>query len=206
MPVYNDEAFVREAIESILAQTFGKFELIIINDGSTDSSPSIISSFADPRVRIVHNKGNLGLPVTLNRGIRLARGQYVARQDADDVALPKRLELQNLLLDRDPSIALVGCSWIYMDMDGDEFGSGTIPGDDGSIKEALVNRNEKFPHGCLMFRKKILDCIGGYDERFLYTQDLDLQLRLLNAGHGFGGVNMVLYKFRKNMEPDGCGG
>ena len=94
MPVYNAELFLSEAIESILRQTWSDFEYLIINDGSTDNSRKIISSFRDPRIRLVDNPSNLGLTKSLNKGLELAEGEYIARQDADDISHPKRLERQ----------------------------------------------------------------------------------------------------------------
>src|SRR5688572_27177242 len=95
MPVYNAEQFLREAIESVLAQTFDRYEFIIIDDGSTDTSPQIIKGFAerDPRIRVFRQE-NLGLVATLNRGLQLARAPLVARMDADDICLPIRFETQ----------------------------------------------------------------------------------------------------------------
>ena len=102
MPVYNSEKYLREAIKSILNQTFTNFELIIINDGSTDNSLKIIKSFKDNRIKIIKNKGNLGLIKTLNKGIDLAQGKYIARMDADDIAMPKRLEKQIAFFNENP--------------------------------------------------------------------------------------------------------
>src|SRR3990170_6306785 len=94
MSVYNGERFLREAIESILNQTYRDFEFLIINDGSTDSSREIILSYNDPRIRLIDNELNIGLTRSLNKGLRLARGKYIARQDADDISFRKRLEKQ----------------------------------------------------------------------------------------------------------------
>src|SRR6266571_110472 len=91
MPVYNGEKFLRLAIESILAQTFRTFEFIIVNDGSTDSSETIISSFTDPCIKLLKNEANLGIAASLNRAIEISKGEYICRMDADDVALPARL-------------------------------------------------------------------------------------------------------------------
>jgi len=93
MSVYNVERFLREAIESILAQTMRDFEFIIIDDGSTDATPKILASYDDPRMRIVSQK-NMGVSVSVNRGLETARAELVARLDADDIALPNRLEVQ----------------------------------------------------------------------------------------------------------------
>src|SRR5215472_9201923 len=100
MPVYNGEKHLREAIDSILSQTFRDFEFLIINDGSTDGSVEIIASYRDPRILLVHNEKNLGLIATLNRGMDLARGEYITRMDCDDISLPRRLEKQVAFMER----------------------------------------------------------------------------------------------------------
>ena len=98
MPVYNGESFLNESIKSILDQTFKDFEFIIVNDGSTDKSHSILRSINDPRI-IVHEQRNKGLPFSLNKAIRLSQGEYIARMDADDISMPNRLEIQKAFLD-----------------------------------------------------------------------------------------------------------
>ena len=111
MPVYNAEKYVAEAIDSILNQTFNDFEFLIINDGSTDNSLDIIKSYDDPRITIINNETNLGLSHTLNKGIELARGEYIIRMDADDISLSIRLEKQIEFMDSNQHIGICG-SWI----------------------------------------------------------------------------------------------
>lgn len=113
IPVYNREQYVGEAIESILAQTFSDFEILVVDDGSTDHSLDKIRFFSDPRIRIVCNEENLGIPKTRNKGVELARGQYMAMLDSDDRAFPERLEKQVAFLDLHPEYAQVG-SWCRM--------------------------------------------------------------------------------------------
>ena len=100
MPVYNGEIYLKQAIESILHQTLSDFEFLIINDGSTDASVEIIQSIKDPSIRLLHNRTNLTLVPTLNKGLELARGEYVARMDCDDISLPERLAKQVEFMDR----------------------------------------------------------------------------------------------------------
>src|SRR5580698_9685158 len=102
MPVYNGEKYIKEALESILQQTFIDFEFLIINDGSTDNSVSIIKSFNDNRIRLIHNEKNSGLVYSLNKGIGLSNGEYIARMDCDDVSIPERLEKQVGFLNSNP--------------------------------------------------------------------------------------------------------
>src|ERR1039457_4802694 len=114
MGAYNGERFIRTAIESILNQTFRDFELIVIDDCSTDSTPQILREFNDDKLRVVRNERNLGIAETLNNGIAVARGEYVALQDHDDISLPARLECQVAFLDRNTQVGMVGsgCSVI----------------------------------------------------------------------------------------------
>ncbi len=111
MPVYNGQRFLREAVDSVLSQSFSDFELLIIDDGSTDQSGEIIRSYSDPRIRLVSNRGNLKLPCTRNRGLELARGKYLANMDCDDVSLPDRLLIQLRYLESHPDVGACG-SWV----------------------------------------------------------------------------------------------
>ena len=202
MSVYNGARYLREAVDSILGQAFSAFEFIIVNDGSTDSTRDIILSYDEPRIRLIDNRANLGLPISLNKGIQSARGEYIARQDADDISHPERLEKQSAFLDAHGSVGVLGCWWTYLDVDGDTFSSGEIPNDDGVIQENLIHRNVKFPHGSLMFRRKALTSVDGYDARFRFTQDLDLLLRMVKKGLMFGAVEAPVYGLRKRLEPN----
>lgn len=108
LPVYNAQLFLAKAIESVLAQTYTHFELLIINDGSTDDSERIILSYADPRIRYIKNEHNLQLIATLNKGIALALGEYIARMDADDVCMPTRLQHQVHYMQANPNVGALG--------------------------------------------------------------------------------------------------
>ena len=108
MAVYNGEKFLKEAMESILTQTFTDFEFLIINDGSTDNSVKIIEEFNDPRIRLIHNEKNLKLIASLNKGISLAKGKYIARMDCDDISMPYRLEKEVDFLENSLEYGLVG--------------------------------------------------------------------------------------------------
>jgi glycosyltransferase involved in cell wall biosynthesis len=112
LPVYNASLFLKEAIESVLAQTFTDFELLIINDGSTDRSEEIILSYSDSRIRYEKNETNLRLIATLNKGIDLAKGEFIARMDADDICMPSRLEKQVAYMDANPDVGVLG-TWVH---------------------------------------------------------------------------------------------
>ena len=110
MPAYNAGPYLREAIESVLGQTFRDFEFLLIDDGSTDGSSEVVRGFNDPRIRLVRNETNQGVAATLNQGLALASGRYVARMDSDDISLPHRLEVQVAFMKRNPQVVVAG-SW-----------------------------------------------------------------------------------------------
>ncbi|MBI4606726.1 MAG: glycosyltransferase [Planctomycetes bacterium] len=181
MPVYNGETYLRPAIASILDQTFRGFELLIINDGSRDGSVAVIESFTDPRVRLLDNATNKGLIHCLNQGLEAARGEYVARQDADDVALPERFEKQVLLLDASPGVALVG-TWLQL-IDGDdrpvwEWRYRTEP---EAVRWALLF-NSAAGHSSVMYRAEAARRAGGYSKKRLHAEDFDLWSRMARSG------------------------
>lgn len=167
LPVYNGRHYLREAIQSILDQTFPDFELIIINDGSSDDSGDIAQSFQDKRIRF-YAQQNKGLAATLNRGIALAKGKYIARQDADDFSLPSRLAEQVNYLETHPKVALVG-TWSEI---WHEEQRTTLchrhPTRNAELQFALFFDNP-FVHSSVMIRRSILDLAGSY------STDLDRQ-------------------------------
>lgn len=178
LPVYNGAEFVRSAIDSLLAQTFTDFELIVLNDGSADNSQEIIDSYSDSRiVRVCHD--NMGLHRTLNKGIALAKGKYICRMDQDDISAPDRLEIQKNFLDSNSDVGLVGStSWLVI------IGETTkrVVGyafDDYEIKWFLLFDNPMV-HSSVMFKKDILELSGGYaeDRKYNYAEDYDLWSRM----------------------------
>jgi glycosyltransferase involved in cell wall biosynthesis len=177
MPSYNAEKYLGEAVESILNQTFEDFEFIIINDGSTDKSADIIESYSDKRIKAIHNQKNIGLIKTLNKGIYLSKGKYIARQDADDISLPDRLKKQVQFLDERPEIAMVGSAAIRINRDGKVLDVIKYPADNKSIKNSLLRQNT-FWHTSVMLRKECLNEVGSYREFFKYIEDYDLWLRI----------------------------
>jgi len=173
MPVYNAEKFLLEAVESILNQTFKDFELVIVDDGSTDSSVDIVRSFSDPRIRLYKNEKNLGISATLNRGIDLAEADLIARMDADDICYPERLQRQYDFIQSHPDGSLYSC-WA---MEVDEK---RMP-----IKTEHLNPNHYYYnltfacwiyHPTMVYRRKDILSIGGYS--LTYSEDFDLAWRL----------------------------
>jgi len=195
MSVYNGERYLREAIESILKQTFKDFEFLIINDGSTDSTVEILKSYKDPRIKIVNNKKNIGLTKSLNKGLRLARGEYIARQDADDISLPRRLEKQAEFLGTNSRTAVVG-SWTEVIDEYSElieiWHSITQP---HLLRWRLFFYNQ-FTHCAIMFRKSAVKQAGGYHETLGSAQDYDLWSRI-SFSWEVANIPEVLVKWRK---------
>ena len=178
LPVYNAQSYLRESIDSILAQSFQDFELIIINDGSTDASLEIISSYGDERIILI-NQENAGLPISLNRAIRVAKGQYLARQDADDVSLPHRLTEQVAYLNVHPQCALLG-TWADILVENTPTNRGlNHPHLNGDIQMKLLFFN-CFVHSSIMIRKIALEKSGLYpeDPDKFPPEDYDLWLRI----------------------------
>jgi glycosyltransferase involved in cell wall biosynthesis len=194
MSVHNDQNFIAEAITSILSQTFGDFEFIIIDDGSQDSSKAIIESFGDPRIRLI-SRPNKGLTLSLNEGIEAARGEYIARQDADDISLPERFEQEVDYLDAHPAVGMVGTNYIIIDESGrylDQTRSFLHPRD-LALAEPLSNQ---FGHGSVMFRRAVLEEVGLYDPRLPKCEDYDLFCRLTHVTQ-LANVAQALYKWRR---------
>jgi glycosyltransferase involved in cell wall biosynthesis len=199
MPVYNGELYLQEAIDSILNQTFRDFELLIIDDCSTDGSVDIAKAYTDPRVKVIANPYNQGLRVILNQGNRLAKAEYIARMDCDDISLPQRLAKQVEYLDRHPDIAIVGAQSIYIDPRGKIFPNQRMfrcPLAPSSIGWT-ASYECPFVHPLVMYRKQILwDKLGGYDESITLAEDFEMWLRLLEHNYQGANLNETLLKYR----------
>ncbi|HMK21090.1 MAG TPA: glycosyltransferase [Terriglobales bacterium] len=180
MPVFNGERFLHEAVGSILDQSFRDFEFIIIDDGSTDATAAILESYLrrDARVK-VYRQENRGIVESLNSGYRIARGEYIARMDADDVSAPARLERQVAFLDTHPLVGLVGCGkYDNIDVTGAALYTTYLPEDNESIQSTLVQR-WCFLHPSIIFRRALIDIVGLYRREFEGAEDHDFILRLL---------------------------
>jgi glycosyltransferase involved in cell wall biosynthesis len=196
MPAYNAEKYIGEAIKSILNQTFQDFEFIIFNDGSTDNTEDIIFSYTDLRVIYVKNEENLKLPKTLNKGIALARGQYIARMDSDDVALVHRLETQITFMENNPHISLCG-TWVETFGQREEIlGHPLMP---KHIKAQMLLECCIF-HPTILFRKKdFVDNNFWYDTNYLYAEDYELWSRAVHKLQ-FANLDTVLLKYRLHQQ------
>jgi glycosyltransferase involved in cell wall biosynthesis len=195
MPAYNAAAYLDEAVSSILGQTFRDFEFIIIDDGSTDATASILKRHAelDSRIRLYHQK-NQGMISVLNRGCRLARGQYVARMDADDVSFPRRLEKQLEYIERHQQIGILG-TWIHnMDENGSVKGTWRPP-----THPKMLRWTHFFgvcvSHSSVLMRREVLEQLDFYRTDAVHGEDVDLWLRA-SAITEFGNVPEVLNKYR----------
>jgi len=173
MPAYNAEKYLREAIDSILSQTFADFEFIIINDGSTDSTKDIIQSYNDPRIVYLENEKNSGICITLNKGLDAARGKYIARMDADDISLPERLARQVEYMDANPEIGALGT-------DIEIFGDGICPyvfhqlHTPEECKAGLIF-NSCFAHPTVIMRHSVLETNGlRYNDNYRGLEDYEL--------------------------------
>jgi glycosyltransferase involved in cell wall biosynthesis len=194
MPVYNAEKYLIEALDSILQQTFHDYELIVIDDGSTDRSSAIIESYAkkDRRV-IVHRQDNCGLIMSLNQGCSLARGKYIARMDADDVSLPQRLEKQLDYLEQRLDIGLLG-TWIQdIGPNGEPGPIWPLPTTPASIRWFLMFGN-CIAHPSVMGRRELIQSLG-YRAEAAHVEDYDLWIRM-SAVSRVANLPEVLVKYR----------
>jgi glycosyltransferase involved in cell wall biosynthesis len=178
MSVFNGEAFLSEAIESILNQTFRDFEFIIIDDGSTDKTAEILAAYASRDLRIrIRSHENKGLAVSLNVGIGLAQGKYVARMDADDISLPTRFQQQVDFLEAHPEVGVLGGASEVINLQRQVIDIRHPPLQDSEIK-AIMFRHNIMSHPSVMMRREILLAVGGYRPALVDAEDYDLFLRM----------------------------
>ena len=176
MPAHNGAPWVRDAVESILTQTLEDLELIVIDDGSTDATPEILGRVRDSRLR-VERRERAGLTRALNVALGLARAPLLARLDADDLALPERLERQRAFLAANAAVGVLGTGAREVDEAGRTAREIRPPADDRAIRRALIRRNP-FVHSSVMMRRSVLERAGGYDEALPVAQDYDLWMRM----------------------------
>lgn len=195
MPVYNGEKYLRESIDSILNQTFGDFEFLIINDGSNDNSAGIVRSYNDKRINFVENEQNRGLSFSLNKGIDLSNSEYIARMDADDISLPSRLEKQIAFLNKNPNVGICG-TW------GQFFGESSLiaktPKSHNKIKGHLFS-NCSMLHPTVVFRNNLFKKYNlKYRTDFKIAQDYELWTRASSLIN-FSNITEVLLMYRINV-------
>lgn len=199
MAVHNGARYAREAIESILSQTYPDFELLIVNDGSTDRTRDIVLTYDDPRIRLVDNERNLGLARSLNRGLQIAAGDLVARQDVDDLSEPQRLERQVAYMQKHPAIALLGTACTEIDAKGRRLRKSRLPTDPVDLRWNLLFFCP-FYHSAVMFRRwAVLERVGFYNEDLSYSLDVDFWRRI--ASHfPVANLDEMLVRYRVHDE------
>jgi glycosyltransferase involved in cell wall biosynthesis len=180
MTVYNASPYLREALDSLMAQTFGDWELIAVENGSTDESPQILRSYVDPRIKIFTLPKNIGRTPGLLYGAARASGEFIAVLDADDVALPERLARQVRALDENPALGMVGAWTELIDEDSRPFGMLRPSGDHAALVDQLGWTNP-FVHSATTFRRAIMEQVGGYPADFIYSQDSALVIKMAAA-------------------------
>ena len=197
LPVYNAGQYLKYAVDSILEQTHKDFELLLIDDGSTDESSTIIDTYAkaDPRVVAIH-QDNMGLVATLNKGVRLARGKYIARMDADDISLPRRFEVQVSLLESTEGAVLCASCFDVIDENNEFVRLGVAPAIDEDLKRSMYLYNP-IAHGSVMVLKEALIAAGEYSDTVGPTEDFDLWIRLARQGN-FVFSERSLFRWRMN--------
>jgi glycosyltransferase involved in cell wall biosynthesis len=178
MPVHNEQEYVTFAIESILNQTFSNFEFIIVDDGSTDGTLSVIRSFDDSRIRLVENRDNVGLAGAINNGLNYATGKYIARMDGDDICHPNRLHAQFNFLETHNHVAIVGSS-MYLINDENRILSASDSTERPEFTvNGIISNGVPASHPTVMMRRQVINQADGYRDVFKRGEDLDLWLRL----------------------------
>lgn len=202
MSAYNEGKYIAAAIDSILGQTFGDFEFIIIDDASSDGTKAIIESFDDPRIVLIVNDENIGLTKNLNEGLRQAKGDLIARMDANDIALDRRFEKQIAILHDRSEVDLVWSGVIYITEMGQHLCAKLAPPFDESIRllktaptDFPVGRNH-INHPTVMFRKDAVQKLGGYSDKYEWGQDGNLWWRMLQDGSTFYFLEEALVQLR----------
>ena len=204
MSVYNGTRYLNESIASILSQTFTDWEFIIINDGSTDNSESIVQGWQkqDERIKLI-SRSNKGLTISLNQGLSYAQGEYIARMDADDIALPDRFAKQVAFLDENPDHVAVGCRMLVIDPEGMPiFSCSKLTTHDEIDAAYMAGQAGIIGHPAVMMHRRVIESVGGYREKFTYAQDRDLFLRLAEVGK-LANLPDTLMKFRLNAKSMG---
>lgn len=200
MPAYNAEKFIAEAIESILGQTFTDFEFIIINDGSTDNTAKIVRHYKDPRIVFIDNRENQGLVAVLNHGLDMARGEYIARMDADDIAYPERFAKQTAFMDAHPDVGVVSANVRIFDGEFGELGNQR----NGSIKNPTFiggldwYRGCKVVHPAAMLRREVFITHNlRYDPEYTACEDYELWSRAVRYTK-IANIQEMLLSYRRH--------
>lgn len=196
MPVWNVAPFVEEAVASTLAQTFGDFELFVLDDGSTDGTADIVSGMGDSRLKVFRSPVHMGMFGILNIGLELARGEYIARMDGDDLIAPDRFALQVALLETSPEVTVCGTD---LEMFGTLTGRSDAPQHDGDIKALFLEAARNIFDGTSMFRRDfVMDNRIRWNPAHVAGGDLAFWVDCMRAGAVFANVKKPLYRYRRH--------
>ena len=200
MAVYNGEPYLAEALDSVLAQTLTDFEVVVVDDASTDGTAAVLDAYAERggRLVVLRNEENRNLAASLNRGLAACRAPLVARADADDVNLPDRLERQAAFLDAHPEVGVVGCAYHKVDPDGRHRSTKSYATDHATIRARQLFMSSLL-HPGVMFRADVVRAVGGYDETYWTAQDSDLWTRLRDRTR-FANLPDPLVRYRTHDE------
>ena len=200
MPVYNSTKYVNKAVKSVLEQSFSNFELLIIDDASTDDTPKILKELAkqDKRIRVIRNDKNLHIGGSLNKGINYAKAEVIARMDSDDIAHIDRLKKQYDLIMSNKNIGVVGSDILLIDADGNEVSYRPYRTKSKDLKSTLF-RYSPFAHPVTMYRKSVVKEMGLYNPAYSPTEDVDLWFRI-GKKYKFASVNEPLLKYRMLLQ------
>lgn len=194
MPAYNAAEHIKEAIDSILSQTFTDFEFLIINDGSTDNTVNIINEYNDPRIKLIHNDGNKGLIYSLNYGLEVAQGKYIARMDADDIALDTRLEKQVSFLEKNPDISILGTAFVFMGTPYEIH----HPNYNDEIRIKLLD-DVAFAHPTVMMCREAINSNNiRYDADYKYIEDYRFWVEAAIKNMKMANLDEVLLQYRQH--------
>lgn len=208
IPFYNAGKYLADAIRSIINQSFTDWELILVDDGSTDDSLRIASGFTDPRIRVIRDPVNRGISFRLNQIISEAKGQYIARMDADDIAFPERLAEQVRMFENDPTLDIVDSEAVIINEGNEVIGSRAIKHDFASVRQAF--KSARFIHAAVMYKKHFIEKFR-YDSAFDGAEDQELWVRSFNEAkvgkihrplyfiRESGRLNMKAYRFRSSQ-------
>jgi len=195
LPIYNVAPYLDQAIESVLSQTFKDFEFLIIDDGSTDDSVAIVEKYTDSRIKLVKHTVNKGLIATLNEGLALAKGEYIARIDGDDLwSSPDKLQMQFSYLHAHSDCVLIGTAATAIDADGHFLYNMLVPITDEDIQLKMLATNCFF-HPSVVFNKKVALELGGFLTSDLYVEDYSLWLRM-GRTHTLSNIDKPLLSYR----------
>jgi glycosyltransferase involved in cell wall biosynthesis len=200
MAVYNGAQYLRPALESLLAQTFEDFELVIVDDASTDCTPEILAEYGaqDARVRLLRNSSNLTLPASLNRGLKVCKASLVARADADDIYERDRLRKQVDFMEQNPEVGLISSNVHVIDEGGEYLRTSDLPLSHEAMR-LRMNYSCPVSHPAVMFRRNMVLEAGGYDEEAVTSQDVELWSRLVHRTR-FANLAEPLIKYRRHGE------